>query len=143
MELLTRNPVLGIGPGSWRPATGSKLESHNLYGQLAGEMGLLGVVTFGAILFCFAMNLRAMKHDPAGSNSFEHRLGSAVAMSVFLLLFMGNFGHNLFRHNWLWFGGFLIVARYVVERRKASVPFAHGMIQSRVLSWRVRMPAAG
>lgn len=147
MELLARNPVLGIGPGSWRPATGSKLESHNLYGQLAGEMGLLGVMTFGAILFCFAINLRAMrraaKHDPAGSDTFEYRLGSAVAISVFLLLFMGNFGHNLFRHNWLWFGGFLIIARFVVERRKASVPVIQPMMQSRILSWRVRMPAAG
>ena len=40
-------------------------------------------------------------------------------MSVFLLLFMGNFGHNLFRHNWLWFGGFLIIGRYVVQSRLA------------------------
>ncbi|HKA08496.1 MAG TPA: O-antigen ligase family protein, partial [Gemmataceae bacterium] len=54
MELFAANTATGIGPGSWRPATGSKLESHNLYGQLCGEMGLAGVVTFIAILVCFA-----------------------------------------------------------------------------------------
>ena len=84
-------------------------------------MGVPGVLTFGAILVCFW-------HEPAvdaeggpratrsGHDAFEHHLAAAVAMSVFLLLFEGNFGHNLFRHNWLWFGGFLILARHVVSR---------------------------
>ena len=39
---------------------------------------------------------------------------------VFLLLFMGNFGHNLFRFTWLWYGGFLIIARHCVEVRLAE-----------------------
>jgi hypothetical protein len=145
MELLAAYPAAGVGPGSWRPATRSKLESHNLYGQLCGEMGAAGILTFGAILLCFAANLRwmrrAARRDPAGPTAFEYRIGSAVAMSVFLLLFMGNFGHNLFRHNWLWFGGFLIVARYVVAARLA-VPYPRqtaSLPAGRVMSWRVRV----
>ena len=38
MKLWGRYPVSGVGPGAWRPATGSAIESHNLYGQLAGEL---------------------------------------------------------------------------------------------------------
>ncbi len=145
MELIAVHPISGVGPGSWRPATRSKLESHNLYGQLCGEMGLLGVMTFGAILACFAANLqwmrRAVKRDPAGPQSFEYLLASAVAMSVFLLLFMGNFGHNLFRHNWLWFGGFLIVARNVVQQRLMAETMRTNTwtMPGRILAWRARV----
>ena len=53
---------------------------------------------------------RAALRDPDGCKFVRASSGSAVAMSIFLLLFKGNFGHNLFRHNWLWFGGFLILA---------------------------------
>jgi O-Antigen ligase len=148
MELFAANPATGIGPGSWRPATGSKLESHNLYGQLCGEMGLAGVVTFSAILVCFAANLlwmrRGRKSDPAGPNAFEHHVTAAVAMGIFLLLFEGNFGHNLFRHNWLWFGGFLIIARHVVRQRSITMPvWAYAPQPRRLVSWRVRVGAAG
>jgi hypothetical protein len=40
-----------------------------------------------------------------------------VALSVVLLLFEGNFSHNLFRYGWLWYGGFLISARSCIGRR--------------------------
>lgn len=144
-ELIQTYPATGVGPGSWRPATGSKLESHNLYGQVCGEMGVPGVLAFGAILGCFAWNLvgmrRMARRDPDGRQAFEHHLAAAVAMSVFLLLFEGNFGHNLFRHNWLWFGGFLVIARHVVRRRLAAptrrTPVA---APGRMISWRVRVP---
>ena len=39
---------------------------------------------------------------------------SAVGKGPPLLLVMGLFGHNLFRFTWLWYGGFLIIARHVV-----------------------------
>jgi len=148
LELIETYPATGIGPGSWRPATGSKLESHNLYGQVCGEMGVPGVLAFGSILACFAINWRWMRksarRDPAGPTAFEHHLAAAVGMSVFLLLFEGNFGHNLFRHNWLWFGGFLILARHVVrERIRMDPPAPLDRPTARVMAWRVRVPAFG
>src|SRR5262249_55209913 len=86
-ERIEAYPASGIGPGSWRPATNSKLESHNLYGQVCGEMGAPGAVAFGAILVCFGVNLwrihRATKRDPAGPEAFEHHVAAAVAMAVF------------------------------------------------------------
>ena len=117
------NPLTGIGPGAWRPANRTKIESHNLYGQLLGETGTLGAVAFIALLVCFWMNLRMIRRVrreiPAWKNDLVFTLPSAIGVSVFLLLFMGNFGHNLFRFTWLWYGGFLIVARYCVARRVA------------------------
>ncbi len=128
-ELLMANPATGCGPGAWRPATHSKIESHNLYGQLMGEMGMAGIMTFGCILACFGMNLYWMKQHcrmhPDERDSFAYHLAGAVGMGIFLMLFEGNFGHNLFRHNWLWYGGFLIVARHCVEVRPAPATYVY------------------
>jgi O-antigen ligase len=118
------NPLNGIGPGAWRPATRSAIESHNLYGQLMGELGTLGVVTFSAILACFWMNLRAVRRArtlfPDQRDDLVFGLPASVGVAVFLLLFMGNFGHNLFRFTWLWYGGFLIIARRCAALRVAA-----------------------
>lgn len=123
-KLWAANPVAGIGPGAWRPATRSTIESHNLYGQLVGEMGTLGAVTFSALLVCFWVNLRAVKrlrgYFPESRDDLLFTLPVAVGVSVFLLLLMGNFGHNLFRFTWLWYGGFLIIARHCAEVRAAN-----------------------
>lgn len=142
-ELIMAYPATGVGPGSWRPATGSKLESHNLYGQLCGEMGMLGVMSFSAILACFAINgywLFTRSKARVKENPFPHYLAGSVLMTVFLLLFMGNFGHNLFRHNWLWYGGFLIIARYVAAKQTslAPKPLTFGY-PYKVSAWRVRV----
>ncbi len=123
-RLFEKSPISGCGPGAWRPATGRKLESHNLYGQLLGEMGSVGAVAFAAILLCFWMNLcgvrRLCREHPQYGPDFLARVSQAVGMAVLLLLFEGNFGHNLFRFSWLWFGGFLIVARHCAQQRLAA-----------------------
>jgi O-antigen ligase len=120
-QLWSQFPATGCGPGVWRPATGRLIESHNLYGQLVGEMGGLGLLTFGAILACFWVNLRwvrrVYKQHPEWGHDFLFHFSSAVGWGVFLLLFEGNFGHNLFRFSWLWYGGFLVIARYCIQER--------------------------
>jgi O-antigen ligase len=123
-ELWASNPMTGVGPGAWRPATRSSIESHNLYGQLLGETGTLGAAAFGAVLVCFWVNLRAVRaarrEYPQWSNDLVFQVASAVGTGVLLLLFMGNFGHNLFRFTWLWYGGFLIIARHCIHDRLAD-----------------------
>jgi len=130
-DLWSQFPLSGCGPGAWRPATPAPIEAHNLYGQIVGEMGTLGLFSFGFLIFAYWTNVRQMKRlqrrTRASPDDFLFRLSRAVGVSVFLMLLMGNFGHNLFRYNWLWFGGFLIVARHCVNvrlRRAATVPVA-------------------
>ncbi len=121
LDLWAANPLSGVGPGAWRPATGSGVESHNLYGQLVGELGTIGLIGFVAVLAGFYANYRRVaairKQYPEWGHDLIFQVSSAVGVGVLLLLFMGNFGHNLFRYSWLWYGGFLIVARYCAEER--------------------------
>lgn len=125
LELWGHSPLSGVGPGAWRPATGSSIESHNLYGQLMGEMGGLGVATFVAVLACFAANLwriRAVRRDfPEWQNDLVFQVPAAIGTAVFLLLLLGAAGHNLFRYTWLWYGGLLIISRYCIEARLRAV----------------------
>jgi len=125
LNLWSQYPATGCGPGAWKIATGRKIESHNLFGQLLGETGTLGAVAFAGILQCFWMNLwgiwRLYRQHPEWSRDFLFHVSGAVAMALFLLLFEGNFGHNLFRYSWLWYGGFLIITRHCIEQRLQNV----------------------
>lgn len=124
MELWAENPLTGVGPGAWKPATRQGIESHNLYGQLAGELGTAGVVAFGAVVGCFLVNLAAVRRArawfPGRETDLVFSLPRSVGVAVFLLLLLGMFGHNLFRFTWLWYGGFVIIARHCVARRLAA-----------------------
>ncbi len=143
-RLLGEFPLTGIGPGAWRPATGSEIESHNLYGQLMGELGGLGVITFVWILIGFVVNIRWLRKQsqliPEWKGEFLIQIGGTVGMGIFLMLLNGNFGHNLFRHNWLWYGGFIIIARYVTEQKIAQAHRAYAQEYVQEQSWQIAYP---
>ncbi len=135
LELWSQYPTTGCGPGAWKAATGLDIESHNLYGQLVGEMGTLGLVAFVGILAGFWANLRwirrAYRDHPEWGQDFLYHSARAVGWGVFLLLVEGNFGHNLFRFSWLWYGGFLIIARHCIQQRLDTACCQYGA----ALSW--------
>lgn len=121
LRLWYENPATGVGPGAWRPATGSDIESHNLYGQLVGETGTLGAVTFLAVLAAFWRDLRWVRRAyaarPYWRPDFLLTLSESIGVTVLLLLFEGNFSHNLYRNTWVWYAAFLTVAVECVRRR--------------------------
>src|SRR5207237_547001 len=85
LELWAANPLTGVGPGAWRPATGSVIESHNLFGQLVGETGTLGLAAFLFVLFSFHRNLSAMRRlrrqVPAMEGDFAFQVSQAVVVA--------------------------------------------------------------
>lgn len=123
-ELLQENPLAGVGPGAWRPATGRQLESHNLYGQLMGEMGGIGILAFAGLLLAYVGNFvrlrRRCREHPDYQQDFLYHLAAGVGLAVFLLLFAGNFGHNLYRYNWALFAAILAIACDCLERRSSE-----------------------
>jgi hypothetical protein len=126
--LLEKFPLTGCGPGVWRPATGSTIESHSLYGQLMGELGGVGILAFGAFLTLVIMQIVRMRRQSRGIDSpdgrFIFHLTGAIGMAVFLLLLEGLFGHNLLRFNWLWYSGFLVIAAKAMRLARGPVGYA-------------------
>jgi hypothetical protein len=124
LRLWRQYPLGGCGPGAWMPATGAAIESHQLFGQVMGELGLAGVVTFASIVALIGWNVlrmkQAYKDHPDWDKDFLWYLTDALGIAVLLLLFLGLSSHNLYRYSWQWFGAFLIIARHCVELRAAA-----------------------
>jgi O-antigen ligase len=139
-NIFLKYPILGIGPGnfkySWAGGTGEILggSSHNLYGQLLGELGACGAVSFCLMIgiFFWAHN-RARRRantllantdevpgqDPAGKLRCLKLVSLACLQGIILLLFNGNFGHNLYRFNFLWIGAMGVVASRLIKQRES------------------------
>jgi O-Antigen ligase len=125
IKLWGQYPVAGCGPNAWRPASGSKIESHNLYGQVVGELGTVGLAAFAFMVAMLVWNLRKLKRltHPRTGPVHEPRLfhlAQAMLHSTILLLFEGMFGHNLYRYNWVWYCAFVAVALGVCRDRQAD-----------------------
>jgi O-antigen ligase len=134
-KLFANSPFLGWGAGNFIYAVETigvfnRLQSHNLYGQLVADLGLLGVIPFLAI--CWLMYRTYRKIQKASSSClkaglgqnpvFMAAVGSACLNTLLLLLFQGNFGHNLYRYTWLVIGAILVLGQILVSKRPN--PFA-------------------
>lgn len=134
IQLWMDYPVTGCGPGVWQVATGKAAEAHNLYGQVVGEMGSVGALAFAAVLVALWLNIRhvqaAYRRHPEWGHDFIYYLVRAIGLTFVLLLFEGMFSHNLFRYNWLWYGGFLVMASHVVAQRLQSQEAARDLLET-------------
>jgi len=128
VQLWRECPVFGVGPGGFGPSRGSGLQtynlrgvqSHQLYGQVLGELGTLGAVAFGMLILGFVINYlrlrRICQREPEFRGRFLAQLIQSVTVSIALLLLMGFAGHNLYSYRWLWFGAFQVIALDCIRR---------------------------
>jgi len=119
LKMFERFPLTGVGIGnfiSYRVAhlDGIALSAHNLVGQVLGETGAIGGITFLLLVSTILVNCRRLralsKIRSDGKLRTLSSLGIAFRNSLFLLIFEGLFGHNLFRFNWLWLAAFSSLA---------------------------------
>jgi O-antigen ligase len=114
LELWGQQPILGYGPGSFKIVSGSGQPAHTLYGEVLAEMGTLGALALLGVLAGFVHNHRKISAMYVGipwrERDFLFWLSLAIQASILLHLFMGLGGHNTYRHTWLWFGAFQILA---------------------------------
>jgi len=127
VEIWRENPIFGVGPRGFDRIAGSTFGSevavHSLYGQLVGELGTVGVVTFLAVLACYFLNdleaRRLCASMPGESAVFLRALSKSVLVSVVLLMVVGLGGHNLYWYPWLWFGALQVLAVSILRRQSA------------------------
>ncbi len=115
------SPLLGHGPRAFDFVTGRMIGSHNLYGQVLAEMGLLGALTLAAYLACFGLNwLEVRQHyqRKARPSDFLFHVSRGIGIILILFLLIGWSGHTLYRYNWRWFAAFQAVAVYCVRKQR-------------------------
>ena len=116
MAMFESNPITGVGAGNYTYANGMKfwpgdgrkhwLNAHSLYFKLLGELGVVGIFTFGGYLICvFRLNFRLRKELQArNASDFLQQLPSMFNIMFCLLLFDGYAAHNLYRDAWYFVG---------------------------------------
>lgn len=112
-RMFLHNPLTGVGVGNYTDANGGRywpgpgrkhwLNAHSLYFKVLGEMGLLGIVTFGWFVYTslsYAQRLRKqLLKFPDWPGEVRH-FPQAAWITLVLLLFAGYSSHNLYRQTW-------------------------------------------
>lgn len=116
VQMFLHNPLTGVGPNNYTDANGEKywpvqprvyLNAHSLYFITIGELGLLGVITFGGYVFVLLRLNRSLAkryRDRKDEDPVIAGFGGACTLTVILLLFAGYSGHDLYRTTWYTFG---------------------------------------
>lgn len=127
VAMFKSNPILGVGPGNFSRGSAqlissSGLSSHNLYGSLLGEMGLIGVFSFSFLVITIVAThwsiIKRLKKINLPGSGFLTSVSIASIHTIIMLLFNGNFGANLYRYNWLWIGAIGVLSSYFIEQKK-------------------------
>lgn len=139
VQMMLDRPLLGVGVGMYAFALGSIYgkgywSAHNLAGQLFGDLGILGTVVFILWLAALFKSISRLRRRFAGedeengpktteialcdridgvSNRFMYNMVLALRMHVFLLLFLGLGGHNLYRYNWFIVSALLVAMLFM------------------------------
>ncbi len=129
LRLFELSPLFGWGAGNFPYAVEkigvyNRMQSHNLYGQLAADLGLLGIGAFLAVCWTLYKTNRNIQgiavkigNVADGWCALIPAASGACMTTMFLLLFQGNFGHNLYRYTWLMIGAILILSQNLIVKR--------------------------
>ncbi|MGD9489374.1 MAG: O-antigen ligase family protein [Calditrichaceae bacterium] len=107
IDMLFKRPLLGVGIGCFAEARSYyfsyRFESHNLYGELIGELGLSSIVWFIWMYWIFkrASLLKSLLNTENDNHNFYFNMLNGVQLGLFVRLFLGNFTHGSLI--WFWF----------------------------------------
>jgi putative inorganic carbon (hco3(-)) transporter len=110
LDMFEHNPVLGVGPGNFVDANPLHRAAHSVYIQVLSESGLVGTISFVAILVLFfRLNARtrklALQAGGAGRRSFEYCLAFGLDLGMAGYLSSGAFLSVLYYpHLWILLG---------------------------------------
>lgn len=114
IEMMIKRPLLGVGPGCYPLARkawfGWGLWSHNHYGQLMGELGFLGLVTWFTFLYYYMKGAIDLKKIHAQIAS-KVTLYNAIIVATVVRLVVGYGSHSLYIFFWYMLAGIIIVEK--------------------------------
>jgi len=132
MHMWLSHPLLGVGPGCFGAVRHAEYEPswmnpHNLFAQVASELGILGLIVFaGFIVATFCALERARKGLRVHSDSPElaraHWLAVAAEICLLALLVQGLASHNMYRFTYY----FMAALAVRLEVLAASLPASRG-----------------
>lgn len=122
-QMMVKRPILGVGPGCYPIARGTwfgwSLWAHNLYGELMGDLGLMGVFTYYSFLKCYLVTayriLKESTTDPVIGN-----ICKAVLVATVVRLVLGMGSHSLYIFFWYFLAGIMVVVSRHIRAAEAQ-----------------------
>lgn len=107
IDMVKKGNILGVGPGCFAIARGKyyrfTMDSHNIYGQLIGELGIPGMIVWFFLMRETFLNLARSKRllkTMAMEKSFYYLLASGIQASLIVRLFISMASHGLYYFYW-------------------------------------------
>ena len=125
LETWKDHPIFGTGPGQYAIARVETHNPHNLYGQIAAELGTVGIVAFVFMLSCFGINHYSIwknyKYLQEKALAKEGRYCWWVSIGVMyalLLVLVGGLSLDFaYLFYWIWFGTFHALAAMIMQEK--------------------------
>jgi hypothetical protein len=124
LRLFRKSPMYGVGPGNAKYETGTGFQTHNFLGQVAGEMGSVGLLAYAFLCCCITINYgyslfywKILKARAPTADPYLYLVSQAVFITLILLLLMGVGGHNAFRYTWIWYAAFQSMAVVALKKK--------------------------
>ena len=148
IQMFLHNPLTGVGPENYTvangmeywPAAGPKhwLNAHSLYFKLLGELGSLGVITFGVYLFgVMRRNRRLLRELPGiATSAIVLHLPAYCNVCFLALLFTGYSAHNLYRPTWAILGA-ISGSLTLLPRLKTDQTAELSPVPAKIPAWNV------
>lgn len=128
MELFGKSPLYGFGPGNAQHYTSTKLQTHNFLGQVAGELGSIGLLAYGFLAFCITLNYlysrlywKVLRTRCPAADSYLFQVSQAIFIALLLLIMMGIGSHNAYRYTWVWYAAFQGMAVVALKKKVDDV----------------------
>jgi len=128
MELFQKYPLHGCGPGNTAVVSGTGFQTHNLYGQVAGELGSIGILAYVFLCCCLTINYlysrfywKILLARYPTADPYLFLVSQAVFIAMILLFLMGWGGHNAFRYTWVWFAVFQSMAVVALKKKADDI----------------------
>ena len=122
IEMVKRGNVIGVGPGCFLFARGKyfghTMESHNIYGEVIGDLGIPGTIAWFFLICQIFLNLIASKRrlkSLSRENGFLYKLAVGLQISLIVRLFISLGSHGLYFFYWYIIAALSIAISKLVE----------------------------
>lgn len=121
--MLRHGNILGVGPGCYilarREYFSYGMESHNIYGQVIGDLGIPGTIVWALFLYSVFGNLLYAKRrleEEGRANSFLFYLAQGILVSLLVRLFISFGSHGLYYFYWYVMAFLSILIKNIVDQ---------------------------
>jgi hypothetical protein len=140
MNFFRKHPIFGIGPGMTIVYSESRHQTHNFLGQIAGELGSIGLLAYAFLCMALIINyIDARGYWRIGSalnpdiSPYFFTVVQSVFLTLFLLLLCGLGSHNAFRYTWVWYAAFQGFALETLKKQAGDVALQTEKCRQKIL----------